>query len=49
MLDNINSVLNSGEVPNLYTTEERQEILSSVSKKRGMSIKSELERWEMFT
>lgn len=47
-LENINSIINSGEVPNLFNNEEKELILDRMLEKRGMSIKNELERWDEF-
>ena len=47
-LENINSIINSGEVPNLYTHEEVESVLERMSEKKGMSIKNEMERWEEY-
>ena len=46
--ENINNILNSGEVPNLFNSDEQENILDRVKEHRGMSIKSVGERWEKF-
>jgi dynein heavy chain len=45
-LENINNILNSGEVPNLFSKEERDFIINNRS--RTMSFKSPAERWDLF-
>ena len=47
-LENIDSLINSGEVPNLYGSEEKDSVLDRMLEKRGMSIKNEMERWEEY-
>jgi dynein heavy chain len=47
-LENINSIINSGEVPNLFPNEEKENVLERMLEKRGMSIKNEMERWDEF-
>ncbi|CAG9329916.1 unnamed protein product [Blepharisma stoltei] len=46
--ENINNILNSGEVPNLYTPDEKDFIAEQMREKRGNSIKTSIERWEEF-
>ena len=52
MVEDINNLLNSGEVPNLFPTEERAEILdkmSNVAKATGMSKDVTIpELWQLF-
>ena len=47
-LEHINSLLNTGEIPNLHAPEEKELILENLREKRGFSIKTEEERWEAF-
>jgi dynein heavy chain len=46
--ENINNILNSGEVPNLFTSEDKEVISEKIRELRGMNIKSAPERWETF-
>ena len=47
-LEHINSLLNTGEIPNLHAPEEKEMILENLREKRGFSIKTEEEKWEGF-
>lgn len=47
-IENINSLLNSGEIPNLHAPDEKDIILENLRSQRGMSIKSDVERWDCF-
>jgi dynein heavy chain len=47
-LEHINSLLNTGEIPNLHAPEEKDIILENLRDKRGFSIKTEEEKWEGF-
>lgn len=44
--ENINNILNSGEVPNLYSQDEKDYIAEQMRELRGNSIKTAVERWE---
>ena len=46
--ENINNILNSAEVPNLFTTEDKDAILERIREQRGMSLKTSSERWDIF-
>lgn len=46
--ENVNNILNSGEVSNLFNQEEKENIVERIRELRGMSIKSVPERWEAF-
>lgn len=46
--ENINNLLNSGEVPNLFNADDKEAINEQIREQRGMSIKSASERWEAF-
>jgi dynein heavy chain len=47
-IENINSLLNSGEIPNLHAPDEKDIILENMRSQRGMGLKSDVERWEVF-
>ena len=46
--ENINNILNSAEVPNLFSQKEKESIIEKIREIRGMSIKSANEKWEIF-
>ena len=46
--ENVNNILNSGEIPNLFNQEEKESIIDKLREIRGMSIKTSAEKWEIF-
>lgn len=50
-VEDLNNLLDRGEVPNMYTTEERMAILESArsaASKEGIQLESQLEQWSYF-
>jgi dynein heavy chain len=47
-LENVNNILNSGEVPNLFSKEDKDVIVESFSRSKALSFKSSAERWDLF-
>ncbi|CAG9321581.1 unnamed protein product [Blepharisma stoltei] len=47
-LESINNLLNSGQVPNLFTNDEMQGLTDKMRQNRAFSLKNEQQKWEAF-